>query len=380
MNTGHGQQPGHPDTRQDTESGNPYLRYRTETRTRLVPYSADGRNTELIEESYTVRVPIPPRDWDHIIRQALIVLTITLVAASVAWSTASIGALLALTAPAAVGYLAAVPFDAAWIGCMAAEWLARYDPQRAKAPRNAGHVALAIAMIAVFAHGYLTYGPWVGVIGASVSALAKGMWTMTMRTIARPLDHRTQQWIAQQENRHAATLATSAGKRNILRMEAQHLALETAYRIPDTSRDATPDTDSTDKDTPDTDTVRPETVRSAILATRAAMPDATPEDIVHQLDTFGIDTDKDTVRTVLGPDSTDTDTKDSRSTQRPTVKTTTVRPIRPTISGTVRTAVSVGKVTPDEVIPYVRQVHGQDTSEDTIKRLLNRALREHESA
>ncbi|MYT20114.1 protein transporter Sec31, partial [Streptomyces sp. SID7760] len=86
------------------------MRTRTETRTRQVPHTIDGE-TELVDETYTVAVPLPPRDWDHIALNAVTASTAALVLVSVVWSTASAGDLLARAAAAPVAYSAAIAFD-----------------------------------------------------------------------------------------------------------------------------------------------------------------------------------------------------------------------------------------------------------------------------
>lgn len=128
---------------------------------------------------------------------------------------------------------------------------------------------------------------------------------------------------------------------------------------------------------PDTDT-RPDnrrdsTVRSAVRAAADTFPDATAEDIVAHLSAAGIDTDTDTVRSVLDPDTDNrADTKDSRP------RRSTVRPVRPlapagqTVSDTVRTALASGITDKDAVLSYVRKIHGQDVSADTVARTRRR--------
>ncbi|MYR58290.1 DUF2637 domain-containing protein [Streptomyces sp. SID625] len=128
---------------------------------------------------------------------------------------------------------------------------------------------------------------------------------------------------------------------------------------------------------PDTDT-RPDTrrratVRSAVRAAADTVPDATPQDIVRHLSAAGIDTDEDTVRTVLA-DTMDTrpDTKDSRPQPHPV---RSVRPIAPpgqTVADTVRTALASGVTDKDAVVSYVRRIHGQHVSADTVARTLRR--------
>ncbi|MFI0233134.1 hypothetical protein [Streptomyces sp. NPDC017086] len=132
--------------------------------------------------------------------------------------------------------------------------------------------------------------------------------------------------------------------------------------------------------TPDTDT-RPDnrtaaTVRSAVHAAADTFPDATAEDIVNHLSAAGIDTDTDTVHAVLaGQKDTRPDRTDSRS-QRPPVRP--VRPIAPagqSVADTIRTALASGITGKDAVLSYVRKVHGQHVSADTVARTRRRIER-----
>ncbi|MFI9339988.1 protein transporter Sec31 [Streptomyces sp. NPDC052773] len=189
-------------------------------RTRLVPHTVDGV-TEMVLDRETIEVPAPPRDWDQLVRTAVTVGAIVLVTASLAWTTASIGDLLSAVTIAVVAYAAAVAFDASWIMCMGVEWLLRYDPERAQVARRAGRWALAVSMGAVFAHGYLIADTWViGAVGAVVSALAKGGWSMAMRVHARPLDPRTQQWYAKRRAAVDGQLAMIPLRRELQRGQA----------------------------------------------------------------------------------------------------------------------------------------------------------------
>lgn len=196
------------------------MRTRTETRTRQVAHTVDGE-TELIDETYKITIPRAPRDWDSIGLAAVTVSTAVIVLASVGWSTTGIGDLLNRAAPAAAAYSAAGVFDLLWINCMLLEWLARYDPERARIPQYAGHAALAIAMAAVCAHGVLTDSVTVGIVAAAVSALAKAGWTLTLREYARPLDPRTQAWLTRRQARIGAKLALSAQLRRLNAIEAR---------------------------------------------------------------------------------------------------------------------------------------------------------------
>ncbi|MER7813748.1 protein transporter Sec31 [Streptomyces sp. NPDC006798] len=255
------------------------LRTRAVTRTRTVPHTIDGR-TVLVTEPYTEEVPVPPRDWDRIVLGAVTLAAGLLVTASVIWSTASIGDLLARVVTPPAAYSAAAVFDLLWIMCMALEWLARYDAQRATLPRRAGHAALAIAMAAVAAHGWLADQIVIGIIGAAVSGIAKTGWTIVLAHYATPLDPKTQQWVDIQRGEIGGRLAMVAVRRELARGEslvaAEAAALaqpgpDTQNTVPDTLPDS-PDT------SPDT-TVRPirpsarEAVRTA-LASGITDPDA----------------------------------------------------------------------------------------------------------
>lgn len=188
-------------------------------RTRLVPHTVDGE-TEMVLDREMIEVPAPPRDWDQLVRTAVTVGAIVLVTASLVWTTASIGDLLDAVTISVVAYAAAVAFDASWILCMAVEWLLRYDPERANAARKAGRWALAVSMCAVFAHGYVFDQLIVGAVGAVVSGLAKGGWTMAMRVHARPLDDRTQQWVAKRRAAVDGQLAMIPIRRELQRGQA----------------------------------------------------------------------------------------------------------------------------------------------------------------
>ncbi|MFF4479469.1 protein transporter Sec31 [Streptomyces sp. NPDC001520] len=324
------------------------MKTRTEPRTRQVPHTING-DTRMVDEHYDVTVPVPPRDWDHTVLTGVQAGAAAFVAASVAWTTANVGDLLAQTVAAGVAYPVAVGYDAPWVGCMALEWLARYDADRARAPRIAGHIALGIAMAAVIVHGFVTGAEAAGIVGAVISALAKGFWTLVMRHTARPLDSRTQQWLLQRRGEVGARLALSGELRQLARVEAQHAAVLASSGQPDQD---SPDADQ-DEDPGQQDSLSGP-ARKMILARAASLPGATDEDIVKHLAKHGITVTPDAVRTVL----------DSRSDD-------TVRPLRPTITDTVKKAVRDG-LDRDETLAAVRAAHGQNVTRDTVVRTLNR--------
>lgn len=206
------------------------VKTRTIRRSRLVPHTIDGK-TELVLDRYKVDVPLPPRDWDRVVLNAVTAAAGLLVTAAVAWSTANIGDLLSSLVVMAAAYAAASVFDLAWIMCMALEWLARYDTARARAPRIAGHIALVIAMAAIGVHGWIAGQPAVGVTGAVVSGLAKGGWTLVLKHHAKPLDDRTQQWVDKQRAEAGGQLAMVAVQRELARAQAQIDAERIALRM-----------------------------------------------------------------------------------------------------------------------------------------------------
>lgn len=225
------------------------MRTRIERRERLVLHTIDGE-TKLVSEPYDVRVPIPPRDWEHIVLTGALSLVIVGLVVVIVWSTSSIGDLLVLTDVAApIAYAAATGFSLGWIVCMALEWLARYDPARVRRPRAAGHAFLAADMAAVCVHGWVADSLKVGIIGAVLSGGAKALWTLVLDHQSAPLDARTQQWVSIKRGEISGRLALGAARRQLTREENRAVAEETALR---TRPDADPDPE---EDGPDADVV-----------------------------------------------------------------------------------------------------------------------------
>ncbi|MEV4335748.1 protein transporter Sec31 [Streptomyces sp. NPDC049590] len=251
------------------------MKTRTIERSRLVPHTVDGE-TELVLDREKIEVPAPPRDWDQLVRTAVTLGAALLVTVSLTWTTASIGALLAMSVVAVVAYGAAVAFDAAWIMCMGVEWLLRYDPDRAALPRRVGHVALLISMGAVFADGYLVTDQWVvGAVGALVSALAKGGWTIAMRVHARPLDPLTQQWVAKRRAAVDGQLAMIPIRRELQRgralVEAEQRSLAGAA---EESGSADPESSGVPENVPEDPEAKVSPIRSGRVTTQEAVRNA----------------------------------------------------------------------------------------------------------
>ncbi len=197
----------------------PGVRYRTEHRERLVPETVNG-TTRTVPETYCVRVPVPPHDWDRTILHAVTGAALVVTALSVTWTTAGIGALLAPVVPDPIAYGAAAVFDTGWLACQALEWLERYDPKRARVAHNAGWTALAIAVTAVVAHGVDSGEAVAGGVGAAVSLIAKGLWVVVLRHYAVPLGERVGGWLLLRRKEVAAQRALSGELRRLAADEA----------------------------------------------------------------------------------------------------------------------------------------------------------------
>lgn len=237
------------------------MRTRTEPRERYVPHTIDGE-TKMVSETYTVEVPLPPRDWDHIVLTGAIAVVAAGLGIVIVWSTSTIGELLIRTDIAEpIAYAAATGFSLGWIVCMALEWLARYDTVRIQRPRRAGHAFLAADMTAVCVHGWVADSFKVGIIGAVLSGGAKALWTLVLDHQAAPLDARTQQWVAIKRGEIGGRLALGAAMRQLDRAESRAAALRTP---PDASPDTPDDEAETPEPTPELPASGPVTMAEAV--------------------------------------------------------------------------------------------------------------------
>ncbi|MDT0377283.1 hypothetical protein RM572_00640 [Streptomyces sp. DSM 42041] len=345
--------PGHP------ISG---VRYRAEERTRTVTTELDGQPRQT-QKTYEVLVPQPPRDWDHILLRAVTGAAVAATAVSVAWTTASIGQLLALTAPAAVAYAAAGVFDFAWITCLVLQWLDRYDPKRARAAAVVGWFALGIAVAAVIAHGSQLDQLAAGIVGAGISVIAKGLWTLVLRHFAVTLGEGTAGWLQQRREEINAQRALSGQLRRLHDDEAYTAAVygpaagaaraltsaDTAARGQDTGHEAEQDTGR------DTDTT--------------AQEDRRPVFVTAQDAPAGQDARPDTGQQETGQqDRTPARTVPARAVMQP-------RTGDPSVKDTIVTAVrkqGVDIEDRDALLAAVREVHGE-VKPDTFIKSRNRA-------
>lgn len=205
------------------------MKTRSITRERLVPHTVDGK-TRMVPDDVTIEIPAPPRDLDRIALNVVTGIVGIALLACVGFSTASIGDLLSRVVHEAAAYGAAIVFDLAWIACTIIEWLARYTPDRAKKARAGGYVALAVAMGAIGAHGWLAGDAATGIVGAVVSGLAKGLWAVLLDYQAVPLDKRTAAFLQQELGEAAVELSRIPVERRVNRAralrEAERRALE----------------------------------------------------------------------------------------------------------------------------------------------------------
>lgn len=179
--------------------------------------------------------PPPPRlpfNLDSLLRKGLFATAILMTIGAIVWGTVAIGSMLALLAPEWAAYLVAGVFDAGWAACLIAEWLLRYDHKRAALPRKAGVGMLVVSMAAIVLHGAFS-GSWgwvVGIIGALVSAAAKGVWAIGMHTIRIKLDPKYEAYLRTLQQQTGTEMALALGERDRLLSEERivgvRLALE----------------------------------------------------------------------------------------------------------------------------------------------------------
>lgn len=191
----------------------PANRFRRPTRT--ITENVHGVNV-----SYTIPDNTPvirlPFNLDAALRRTLFTLAIIMTIGAIVWGTVAIGSMLNLLAPPWAAYLVAGVFDAGWAACLIAEWILRHDHKRANAPRNTGVAMLAVSMAAIITHGALA-GPWgwiVGIVGALVSAAAKGVWAIGMHTIRIKLDPKYEAYLNARRQQAGTELALALGERD----------------------------------------------------------------------------------------------------------------------------------------------------------------------
>lgn len=212
------------------------MRTRIERRTRTVAYQpAPGAPVENITQEYDAVVPVKPVDMDALLYRGAVGAVALIVAGAMAWSTVSIGSLLATVAPTEVAYAVSGAFDLAWIVCLAFEWLCRYDQKRARLPFALGWVSLVVSMAAITAHGGMLessgvkWGWAVGAVGAFVSAIAKTLWLVVMHHNKVDLTPEQRAWLDQRRSSVRTQLVVATEERAL--QHAQDATLATRLAI-----------------------------------------------------------------------------------------------------------------------------------------------------
>ncbi|UGQ10904.1 hypothetical protein LO772_29485 [Yinghuangia sp. ASG 101] len=253
----------------------PGVRYRKVTRHRPETVVIDG-HPETRDAPYDTWVPVPPRDWDRVLRRGVVAVAIGATVLAAVAATAGIGGFLSTLLPAQVAYAVAVVFDCVWLTCTAIEWLERFDPRRARGARLAGWAALLISMSVVIAFGARHDMPAAGAAAASVSPTAKLLWWLVLRLYSVPLSDTTRFWLRRRQERVTATAALARQLQRLNHTEAYMHAVygPTALRATDLENAAPPSTGH-----------RPDTAHASAAESAAPPDEAAPPTPGHPLRT-----------------------------------------------------------------------------------------------
>lgn len=203
------------------------MKTRQVTRSRTVTDHIDGEDVTY-DEAYTESVPKIPFNLDSLLRKALFVVAILMTAGTIVWGTVAIGSMLSVLVPQWAAYMVAGVFDLAWAACLVAEYLNRFDAEKAQNPRDAGVAALIISMGAITWHGHLTGEILVGVVGACASLVSKGVWFIAMQTVVVKLDKGHQMLLRKRQQDAGLKLALAQSRRDQAITEAKAARLLTA--------------------------------------------------------------------------------------------------------------------------------------------------------
>lgn len=160
-----------------------------------------------------------PFNLDSMLRRILFTFAVAMTAGAIIWGTVAIGGMLTLLAPPWAAYLVAGVFDAGWAACLIAEWILRHDSTRSAAPQKAGLAMLAVSMSAITVDGVRSQAVLVGIIGALVSAAAKGVWAIGMHTIRIRLDPKYEAYLRTLQQQAGTEQALALGERDRLLTE-----------------------------------------------------------------------------------------------------------------------------------------------------------------
>lgn len=203
----------------------PGVRYRKVTRFRLETTVINGE-PEAREVPSCHWEPVPPRDWDDIIVRGVTCIAVGVTVLTIAGTTAAIGGLLHRVVPAAVSYGTALVFDLTWLASIGMEHVERWHPQRARAARIAGWVALLISMGSIVAFGGVMEQWAAGSVAAAVPLLSKGLWWLVLRTYSVPLSEGVAFWLSRRREKIHATMAVAG---EIRRLDKHRAYLRAVY-------------------------------------------------------------------------------------------------------------------------------------------------------
>ncbi|WP_309317446.1 hypothetical protein [Streptomyces salinarius] len=184
------------DQQPQTQPRIPGVRYRKVKRAAWVPVTYKGE-TKMVKREWTEEVPRLPLNLDLIYVRAAVCVAVLLTGVAVVWSTMAIGRQLGHLVPEhpGVGYLGAASFELPWVTCLAISWVLRNQPERARSVNTAGWVGLGIVVAAIVLDGYRVDAIEVGVLGAFVSVVAKGLWWVIIGLFHVELDDDRAGWL-----------------------------------------------------------------------------------------------------------------------------------------------------------------------------------------
>ncbi|MFE7933380.1 hypothetical protein ACFU6S_32605 [Streptomyces sp. NPDC057456] len=174
----------------------PGVRYRKVKRKVWVPVTYKGE-TKMVKREWTEDVPRLPLNLDLLYVRAAVCVAVLLTGVAVVWSTMAIGRQLGHLVPEHpdMGYLGAGAFELPWVTCLAISWVLRNQPDKAKPVNVAGWVGLGIVVAAIILDGYRVDAIEVGVLGAFVSVVAKGLWWVIIGLFHVELDDDRAGWL-----------------------------------------------------------------------------------------------------------------------------------------------------------------------------------------
>lgn len=174
----------------------PGVRYRKVKRTAWEPVTYNGE-TKMVRREWTEEVPRLPVNLDLLYVRAAVCVAVLLTGVAVVWSTMAIGRQLGHLVPEhpRIGYLGAAAFELPWVTCLAIAWVLRTQPDRARPVNIAGWIGLGIVVAAIVLDGYRVGAVEVGVLGAFVSVIAKGLWWVIIGLFHVQLDEDRAGWL-----------------------------------------------------------------------------------------------------------------------------------------------------------------------------------------